>query len=297
MVGSAAGAVQQMKRRYSTPGALRAALEGRLSVMAKEQGLDVQRLRRQVAFDRLLCRLFRQADSLWLLKGGYAMELRIRSARTTRDIDLAIRKLPGGAKDWDAVVIRELLTQTSEVDLGDGFAFVIGEPTLDLDAAPYGGSRFPVDARMAGRRFVTFHLDVSAGDVLREPFEWLEGQDWLGFAGIPRAKLPAISREEQFAEKLHAYTRPRTGRPNTRVKDLVDMLLLLDSGTIEQSRLAENIQATFRRRRTHEVPSALPPPMSSWEAPFGEMASACRLDGNMTEQHRRLASFLAGLLK
>ena len=286
-----------MKQRYATPGALRAALEGRLSDLAKEQGLDLQRMRRQVAFDRLLCRLFRHADSPWLLKGGYAMELRIQSARTTRDIDLAIRKLPGGAKDCDAVVIRELLTQVSEVDLGDGFAFVIGEPTLDLDAAPYGGSRFPVDARMAGRRFVSFHLDVSAGDVLREPFEWLEGKDWLGFAGISRAKLPAISREEQFAEKLHAYTLPRTGRPNTRVKDLVDMLLLLDSRMIDQSRLAENIRATFRRRRTHEVPSALPPPLSSWEGPFGEMASACGLDRNMTEQHHRLASFLAGILK
>jgi len=285
-----------MRRRYATPAALRAALEGRLSAMAKAQGLDLQRLRRQVAFDRLLCRLFRQADSPWLLKGGYAMELRLRAARTTRDLDLALRKLPRAAKDRDGAGMRELLAQASDVDLGDGFVFIIGEPTLELDAAPYGGSRFPVDARMAGRRFASFHLDVSAGDVLREPFELLEGQDWLGFAGIPKARLPAISREEQFAEKLHAYTLPRKGRPNTRVKDLVDMLLLLEFGTIDQSRLAENIKATFRRRRTHEVPSALPAPQSSWEAPFGEMASACGLDTNMAEQHRRLASFLAGIL-
>ena len=297
MVGSAAGAVQQMKRRYATPAALRAALEGRLSAMAKEQGLDLQRLRRQVGFDRLLCRLFRDADSPWLLKGGYAMELRIQSARTTRDIDLALRRPLKDAKDWDAVAMRGLLTQASEVDLGDGFAFVIREATLDLDAAPHGGSRFPIDSRMAGRRFVSFHLDVSAGDVLREPFEMLEGHDWLGFAGIPRVRMPAVSREEQFAEKLHAYTLPRTGRPNTRVKDLVDMLLLLDSGTIDQSRLAENIKATFRRRHTHDVPSALPPPMSGWEVPFGELASACGLDKNMVEQHRRLASFLAEIQK
>jgi hypothetical protein len=43
--------------------------------------------------------------------------------------------------------MRELLTQASDADLGDGFAFVIGEPTLDLDAAPYGGSRFPIEAQ------------------------------------------------------------------------------------------------------------------------------------------------------
>src|SRR5271169_4715433 len=109
---------------------------------------------------------------------------------------------------------------------------------------------------MAGRRFAGFHLDVSAGDVLREPFEILEGKDWLGFAGIAKAKLPAISREEQFAEKLHAFTLPRIGRPNTRVKDFVDMVLLLDSGKMDQARLEENIKATFRRRATHDVPTS-----------------------------------------
>ena len=58
-------------------------------------------------------------------------------------------------------------------------ADTVGAPTSNtsVDAAPYGGSRFPIDARMAGRRFISFHLDGSAGDVLREPFELLEGHD------------------------------------------------------------------------------------------------------------------------
>jgi hypothetical protein len=145
---------------------------------------------------------------------------------------------------------------------------------------------------MAGRRFAGFHLDVSAGDLLRQPFELLEGRDWLGFAGIPKARLPAISREEQFAEKLHAYTLPRTGRPNTRVKDLVDMLLLLQPQTMDQARLAENIQATFRRRHTHELPRPLPPPPPGWERPFAELAAECGLDENLPRQHRQLATFL-----
>ena len=225
------------------------------------------------------------------------MELRLRIARTTRDIDLAVRPSPGKAKPWDEVAIRSLLERAAGINLQDGFEFAIGAATLDLDAAPYGGSRFPVEAQMAGRRFASFHLDVSTGDVLREPFEILEGRDWLGFAGILKAKLPAISREEQFAEKLHAYTLPRTGRPNTRVKDFVDMILLLDSGTIDPVRLAESIQSTFRRRGTHDVPPSLSAPLSSWEEPFGEMAAECGLDINLTEQHRRLADFLAEILK
>lgn len=281
--------------RYKTPAALRRALEDRLLVAVRRDGGDIQRMRRQAAFDRLLCRLFNEPDAPWLLKGGYAMELRIRAARTTRDVDLAIRTLP--TEKWDDTAIRGLLQSAASVDLQDGFEFTIGAPTMDLDAAPYGGSRFPVDAQMAGRRFANFHLDVSAGDVLREPFEILEGQDWLGFAGIAKAKLPAISREEQFAEKLHAYTLPRTGRPNTRVKDLVDMILLSDSGTMDRTRLAENIKATFGRRGTHEVPESLPPPQDDWSEPFGVLAVECGIERNMAEHHRHLADFLTGILK
>ena len=217
--------------------------------------------------------MFAKQDSPWLLKGGYAMELRIKSARTTRDIDLALRSMPGGESQWDDTEVRRLLQVLADADLGDGFEFFIGEPTMDLDAAPYGGSRFPVEASMGGRNFGSFHLDVSAGDALREPFELLEGHDWLGFAGIAPSKVPAISREEQFAEKLHAYSLPREGRPNSRVKDLVDLLLLVESGTLDPDRLSQCIEATFRRRDTHPVPPSLGPPPQIWAGPFADLAS------------------------
>jgi hypothetical protein len=41
-----------------TAGAFRAALETRLQTRARKQGIDLQRLRRQVAFDRFLARMF-----------------------------------------------------------------------------------------------------------------------------------------------------------------------------------------------------------------------------------------------
>jgi hypothetical protein len=90
-------------KRYLTAAAFRRALEDRLQDIAGNEGVDLQRLRRQVAFDRLLARLFRteQPRALpWVLKGGYAMELRIRAARTTKDIDLTMRTVlgPGGKK-------------------------------------------------------------------------------------------------------------------------------------------------------------------------------------------------------
>jgi hypothetical protein len=125
--------------RYKTPAALRRALEDRLLASVRRDGGDIQRLRRQAAFDRLLCRLFHEPGAAWLLKGGYAMELRIQAARTTRDIDLAIRQLPDGENQWDERAIRGLLERAADIELQDGFAFTIGEPTMDLDAAPYGG--------------------------------------------------------------------------------------------------------------------------------------------------------------
>jgi hypothetical protein len=128
---------------YQTPAALRRALEDRLLAFVRREGGDIQRWRRQTAFDRLLCRLFHHPDAPWLLKGGYAMELRIRAARTTRDIDLGLRHLAGPATQWDAPAIRTLLERAASIDLADAFEFTIGAPTLDLEAAPYAGPATP----------------------------------------------------------------------------------------------------------------------------------------------------------
>jgi Nucleotidyl transferase AbiEii toxin, Type IV TA system len=80
-------------KSYKTAGAFRTALETRLQTRAREEVTDLQRLRRQVAFDRFLARMFSkgpEATYPWVLKGGYAMELRVHSARTTKDLDLTL---------------------------------------------------------------------------------------------------------------------------------------------------------------------------------------------------------------
>src|SRR5271169_4463201 len=130
-------------RKYASAAAFRAALEDRLKRLAHEERLDLQRVRRQAAFDRLLCRLFANPDAPWLLKGGYAMELRLKTARTTRDIDLALKRLPFPSGDWDANApnVLEALREAGQLDLQDFFTFVVGNATQDLDAAPYGGAR------------------------------------------------------------------------------------------------------------------------------------------------------------
>jgi hypothetical protein len=134
---------------------------------------------------------------------------------------LTSKKAPG--KDE----VLELLQEAAALDLEDFFTYRIGEATTDLDGAPYGGSRHPVEAILGDRMFARFHLDIGVGDIVIEPMEIFRSRDWLGFAQIPAAAISMISREQQFAEKLHAYTLPRPQNQNSRVRDLVDIVLLV----------------------------------------------------------------------
>lgn len=76
-----------VRRKYQTAAALLTALNFRLLAEAEQRGIDVNRPRRQVAFERLLSRLSDPGDqrnATWVLKGGLALELRIRLGRGVR---------------------------------------------------------------------------------------------------------------------------------------------------------------------------------------------------------------------
>jgi hypothetical protein len=285
-------------KRYATAAAFRRALEDRLKDIADKESVDLQRLRRQVAFDRLLARLFQAAQPRalpWVLKGGYAMELRIKAARTTKDIDLTMRSvLSSGEKKDDKknLAMLEKLQEAAALSRDDFFVYTIGEPISDLDAAPYGGARFPVEARVDGRVFVGFHLDVGIGDAVMEPLEIVEGRDWLAFAGIVSPSLYMIPREQQFAEKLHAYTLPRKTAVNSRVRDLVDMVLLVHSGTLSKAKIAEAIRVTFDRRGTHTMPNVVPRPPAEWQKPYDALARECNLSGQVEDAFAGLREFM-----
>jgi hypothetical protein len=284
-------------RRYATAAAFRRALEDRLQDIARKEGVDLQRLRRQVAFDRLLARLFQAAQPRalrWVLKGGYAMELRIKAARTTKDIDLTMRSAsgPGEQKDDNGnLAVLAKLQEAAALSSDDFFVYSIGEPISDLDAAPYGGARFRVEARLDGRVFVGFHLDVGIGDAVMEPLEVIEGRDWLEFAGVASPLLYMIPREQQFAEKLHAYTLPRQGTVNSRVRDLIDMVLLIQSATLASNKVTEAIRVTFERRKTHAVPNTLPVPPAAWQKPYQALARECGLSGQVEDAFEILRTF------
>jgi len=281
-------------RLYASAEAFRNALEARLNRIAEVELIQINRLRRQVAFDRLLARLFRGDPAPWVLKGGYALELRFRTARATVDIDLTVQRVAPEATANQ--IVRDMLQEVANSSLGDWCEYTIGAPVLDLDAAPYGGARFPIEARMGGRIFARFHLDAGIGDAIIRPIEIIACRDWLSFAGITPAQVQTISREQQFAEKLHAYTLPRSSA-NSRVKDLVDLALLIGSGGLSPARVSDALDITFRRRRTHELPAALLEPPRDWQGRFVALAEECQLKGDMDTVFTEVEDFFMRMVK
>ena len=214
---------------------------------------------------------------------------RFRVARATKDLDFTVRTISPSSSD----AVLDHLQEAGQRDLNDFFSFRVGAPMADLDGAPYGGSRYPVDATMAQRTFAKFHLDVGIGDVVLDPLEHIKTRDWFGFAGIAPVSVPTIQREQQFQEKLHAYTLPRAGMANSRVRDLVDMILLIKSAALEASVVVEAVRRTFDGRGTHPLPAALEPPPPDWDKPFQSLAEECQLDPSVNMAFKELSEFVA----
>ena len=75
--------------RYQSDEDFRRALEARLRQRAEKEEEPINRLRKRLVFERCMVRLQKDRNSPWVLKGGFALELRLRNAaRMTKDLDL-----------------------------------------------------------------------------------------------------------------------------------------------------------------------------------------------------------------
>ncbi len=258
---------------YATPVAFKQALETRIRQEAAKTGSDIGRFRQVLVFDRFLARVHQHFGTRVVVKGGVVLELRLQQARATRDVDLRVVGNTDGMLDE--------LRAAGQLDLGDWLSFEVVEdpdhPIMQGDGMVYDGYRFRTEARLAGKLFASpFGVDVGFADVMTEEPEIIAGTSFLSFVGVEPAQLRVYPRTTHIAEKLHAYTLPRE-RENTRVKDLPDLALLSMVGPLSSAQLRAAIDATFAFRATHEVPSSLPAPLTSWEAPYERMARTNRL--------------------
>jgi hypothetical protein len=251
--------------RYADGTAFRRALADRLQRQYPDQ--DVGRLQKRVAMERFLARVVATLPERARLKGGYALELRLERARATQDLDVALRDLPGAE-------VLEALRDASELDLGDHLRYRIEETTRGApQRAPDGGQRLTVVPELGGQRFMPFPLDVGVGDADSGAADVLSGGIDLSFADLAPLHVPAVSVAVHVAEKLHALSMPRKdGRENSRVKDLVDVVLLRQAALddVEAVRLA--VAATFERRATHELPQQIDLPLRSWASEYRKLA-------------------------
>lgn len=261
--------------RYATSAAFRKALEQRLRTHAQGSNVSVMRLRKIVVFDRLMARLLIAAPDRWVLKSTLALDLRLASQfRTTRDMDLV--------RQDDEETANEDFIAAQELDLGDYFTFVIRRVHTADTAFAAASVRYHVTASLAGRRFEDIAVDVGFADAVVLPSEIVPGSSLLVFADIAPIEVPVLSLEQHVAEKLHAYTRTYSDhRTSSRVKDLIDLVVIQAMREFEAGRLRQAIESIFDGRATHPVPFEIPASPTDWTQPYRALALEAGLDPDL----------------
>jgi len=187
-------------------------------------------------FDRFLSRVFADGDSSgWMLKGGTSILARVPEARNTQDLDLAASQA-----SLDEAV--EDLRRRVQADLGDHltFEFVSSKPTGLGNTQPDVHTRqvvFGCFAQSGNRRkrVGEVKVDLVVGPPPTAPADVLEPVTRLQLAKplpvVPYRLFPLV---DHVAEKVCA-TMSRAypgGRPSSRVKDLVDLVVIARTQTV-----------------------------------------------------------------
>jgi hypothetical protein len=211
---------------YSTPAALRMALEDRLLTRSNETGVSLDRLRRRVIFERVVARLQTSEPDRWVIKGGMALEVRLGDeARLTKDLDLGLRDEVRTGADLHDRLINAL---TGDLD-ADGFTLAAAPPVkLREDSTGNVTWRVKVAARLAGKVFGGIQLDVSPRMHELNATDRMALPNSLAFAGVPTRIAEIIDVHRHAAEKFHAMLRSHGDRENSRVRDLVDLVILIE---------------------------------------------------------------------
>jgi Nucleotidyl transferase AbiEii toxin, Type IV TA system len=199
-------------------------IERWINEYAREEGMVVNRLQRWVWFMVVLAVLDRvrgeDGEPLFILKGGAAMELRLRlQARTTQDIDTIFRR--------SIETMLERLDEALQAGWGE-FTF---ERTPPESIKHTRSVRLKIKLAYRGRRWGTVPFEVA-------PIEGEAGNDietvnaiaidQFGLDGLIR--VPCLGVRYQIAQKIHACTEPPIDgkNENPRFHDLLDLIFLRD---------------------------------------------------------------------
>jgi len=253
--------------------ALRASIEQRLANLAADRQVSLDRVRRHFAFQRILVRL--SADDNWVLKGGFALEVRLGlDARATKDLDLTM------LEDLDGIEAQDRLLDALEADAGDGMTFQVSPPrAIASDDAGHPGWKFTVTSVLGGKVFASLRLDVVARSAeIAGAVDTIEVRPPILAERLSSAAMPAVDIAQHAAEKFHAMARTYAGdRPSSRVKDLVDIALLVEAGLLPHPDFPRRLQRVWQVRNGGPPPAQLPDFPASWPNDFAAMAAGLDL--------------------
>lgn len=239
----------------------KAHLERLVAHYGKLSGIAPARVRHWLSVMVLLGALdrVRESDPVFLLKGGVAIELRLRNrARATKDVDLIFFGDPENlGEDLD----RALAAPYSE------FSF----QREGISAA--GGGHFRrLDVKLffRGRSWGTLRLEVAAPDSRVTDGEPVPAIPIDEFGITGPETVPCLSLRYQIAQKLHAVTERFSDRENERFRDLVDLIICRDL-IEEMNQVKDACLDTFGARNTHSWPPELLV-SDTWAEPFAALA-------------------------
>ncbi|MCU1434311.1 MAG: nucleotidyl transferase AbiEii/AbiGii toxin family protein [Pseudarthrobacter sp.] len=248
---------------------MRDSLDAKFRSQSATGRLDAGQLRRRFVFQRVLRRL--GAAGGWVLKGGFLLEVRIPAgARATKDMDFATA--PAESQDE----LLERIEDALEVDDdGDFLTFSVQQLKANrLDRQGLASWSVSVRADLDGREFDRIKVDIAERlEEIDGGTESLTVAPFVDVDGLGAAELPAVDVCQHAAEKFHALCLEfDDGRPNTRTKDLVDIVLLFEAGLIPHERLTTRIEWVFLQRDHTTPPPRLPDIPASWEADYEFLA-------------------------
>ena len=278
------------QQRYSTAAAFRRALTDRLMAKAADGPWTLAQLQRQIAYDRLLQRLY-QIDSGWILKGAAALLARDLGVRASIDIDVYLAKAADAAEAD--------LRQAAAADLGDWFRFEVGERQQAGDAA--AGVRLAVSAYVGATVWARFHVDlVGSGLVMTGQPEEMPALARISMPNVVQNGYRVYPLVDHVADKV-AATFQRYGegrRPSTRYRDLVDLVSIVIGASVQAEAQRAAIESEAARRSL-QLPSSFDvPDRSLWEPGYAGEAARSLLPRAHTldEALRIVRSFIDPLL-
>ena len=229
---------------------LAASVRARLLNMAKAEQSDFNGVLVRYALERLLYRLSQSAHAnSFLLKGAMLFTLWYDMPhRPTRDVDLL------GFGPSDQASITQTFKDIASRGVEDGISFDPESVTVEeiRKEAGYAGARVLITAELAGARVKT-QIDIGFGDAVTPgPVQAVYP---VLLADFPAPSLQTYPVYTVIAEKFHAIA--LLGMTNSRLKDYLDLSVLLEHETLDADVLARAIAATFKRRGM-AVPTSLP---------------------------------------